>query len=134
MSKSKVIDVVAAVIVKEGKVFATQRGPGMLLPGKWEFPGGKVEDGEQGEIALRREIQEELQCRIDVGDKVTTTEYLYDFGTIRLTSFWAKLIDEWPVLTEHQESRWLSSAGLHSVEWAPADLPAVDIVAERLNR
>lgn len=134
VSSPKVIQVVAAVIVEDGKIFATQRGPGMKLPGMWEFPGGKIEAGESAKTALRREIQEELECAIEIGEEVTTTEYEYDFGIVRLTSLWASLVDARPTLTEHQEARWLNSNELFSVEWAPADVPAIEIVARSLQR
>lgn len=127
------LPVVCAVIVDRGRVFATQRGPGKLLAGSWEFPGGKVEDGESAEDALVREIAEELGCAITVGEKITTTVHAYDFGTIALTSFWATLIGARPHLTEHSDARWLSVDELDSVEWAPADVPAVGVIRRSLR-
>lgn len=94
----------------------------------WEFPGGKVEPGESPRDALVREIEEELCCEVVVGQEVTTTTYLYDFGTVTLTTFWCELVSGTPILTEHSAVRWLLPAELDGIEWAPADLPAVEII------
>ncbi|MGB3733277.1 (deoxy)nucleoside triphosphate pyrophosphohydrolase [Microbacterium sp.] len=119
------INVVGAAIVRDGTILSAQRSPSMSLPGKWEFPGGKIETGETPEQALRRELEEELLCTIDVGEHVETTSYEYDFGIVTLTTFYAKLVNGEPHLTEHSEIRWIPTAELDSVEWAPADVPAV---------
>lgn len=133
----KIIHVVGAVITESRDncphIFATRRGPGKPMAGYWEFPGGKIESGETVRGALVREIQEELGCTISVGDEVTITEYTYDFGTIRLTTHWSTLADGRPTLTEHSEARWLSAEDLESVEWAPADIPAVKLIIEQLS-
>ncbi len=92
-----VIEVVGAVIVKDGKVLCAQRGDIGKLPLKWEFPGGKVEPSESPRQALEREIQEELECKIDVEDEITTTVHEYDFATISLTTFFCTLVDGVPV-------------------------------------
>jgi len=133
MSSVKEIDVVGAVIVRDERVLCVQRGPGGALAGKWEFPGGKVEQGEDEATALGREIEEELLCRVRVGGKVTTTSHAYDFGTIRLTTYYCELVDGAPVITEHAQMIWLPSHRLSALDWAPADIPAVFEVARHLG-
>lgn len=119
------IEVVGAVIVRGGLVLCVQRGPGGSLPGLWEFPGGKVESGEGAACALEREIEEELRCRLNVGSPVTTTAHEYEFGTVRLTTFYCELAEGEPELTEHTALQWLAPEDLDDLEWAPADVPAV---------
>lgn len=97
----------------------------------WEFPGGKIEPGETPRDALIREIDEELRCKVVVGDEVTTTTHDYDFGRVTLTTFWCELVGGEPSLTEHAAVRWLSPEDLHLLEWAPADIPAVAMIAKR---
>ena len=126
------INVVGAVVVRGGLVYCVQRGPDGSLPGMWEFPGGKVEPGEDGPTALRREIHEELGCHVEVGEEVTTTVYPYVFATVRLTTYYCALTDGEPKLTEHAAERWLECDRLSELEWAPADVPAVDQIIERL--
>ena len=119
------IEVVGAVIVRDGLIFCVQRGSDGSLPGMWEFPGGKIERGETAAAALEREIQEELRCRVSVGDPVTTTTHNYEFGTVRLTTYYCQLVDGNPELTEHADLRWLAPHELDDLSWAPADVPAV---------
>jgi 8-oxo-dGTP diphosphatase len=121
----KQINVVGAVIVKDGEILCAQRGGSGSLAGMWEFPGGKVEAGETPQEALLREIDEELLCEVLVGDHVETTAYDYDFGVVTLTTFYCELVSGTPSLTEHAAVRWLSPADLHLLQWAPADIPAV---------
>lgn len=121
----KQIDVVGAVIVKDGAVLCARRGPGGEMAGMWEFPGGKIEPGETPQQALVREIQEELGCVVTVGDEVECTVHEYDFAVVRLTSFYCEIATGVPALTEHAELQWLPPQSLHSLEWAPADIPAV---------
>lgn len=121
----KQINVVGAVIVDDGKVLCAQRGPG-ALSGMWEFPGGKIEAGETPREALEREITEELHCTVKVGDEVAATTYDYPFGIVTLTTFYCDLIDGTPTLTEHSEVRWEQPADMHLLDWAPADIPAVE--------
>ena len=126
----KHINVVGAVILNDGKVFCAQRGAGKVLAYKWEFPGGKVEDNETPQSALKREVMEELNCQIEVGKKVEDTIYNYYFGTIRLHTFYCKLIAGVPQLTEHISHKWLNPKELLRLEWAPADIPAVEKIIE----
>jgi 8-oxo-dGTP diphosphatase len=124
----KEINVVGAIVVQGTKVLAAQRSPTMSLPGMWEFPGGKVEAGESPREALVRELQEELLCTAEIGDEVACTRHEYDFGFVTLTTFYSRLFDGEPRLTEHSEIRWIEATDLNSVEWAPADIPAVEQV------
>lgn len=126
----KQINVVGAVIIKDDLVLCAQRGPHGALSGMWEFPGGKIEPGETPRDALIREIDEELNCKVLVGDEVTSTRYEYDFGTVTLTTFYCELIDGTPALTEHAEVRWLAPNDLDQLDWAPADIPAVDLIQQ----
>lgn len=129
---SKRIDVVGAVIVKNGKVLAVQRGPDKALPGMWEFPGGKIEPAETPEEALSRELSEELLCDAEVGEFITTTAYDYPFGTVVLSTYFCELGALEPRLTEHADLLWMDPAELHSLDWAPADIPAVELIQEKL--
>ena len=127
------IEVVGAVIVSEGQVLCTQRGGDGPLSGLWEFPGGKVEAGEAPNEALAREIHEELRCQIRVGEKVTATRHEYAFGTVNLTTFYCTLGEGQPSLTEHTQMRWLAPSDLRTLDWAPADVPAVRLIEEFLD-
>lgn len=129
----KVINVVGAAIVRDGKVLCARRGPGKSLAGYWEFPGGKIEPHETARQALHREIEEELLCEVDVAGEVCTSEYAYDFGTVRLTTFVCHLLDgsEVPHLTEHTEIRWLEPTAMPELDWAPVDREAVGIIARK---
>lgn len=123
------IEVVGAVIVRDGRVLCARRGPGGATGGLWEFPGGKIEPGEAPEAALAREIHEELGCHVRVGEPVTTTRHEYDALVVVLSTYWCELVDGVPAPTEHEELVWLAPAELDGLEWAPADLPAVALVA-----
>lgn len=118
------IEVVGAVVVDDLRVLCTQRGTGSLA-GHWEFPGGKLEPGEAPEVALAREIHEELGCVVEVGAKVVTTEHEYDFAVVVLTTYYCRLVAGEPKLTEHTASAWLHPDELDNLRWAPADIPAV---------
>ncbi|WP_405219131.1 (deoxy)nucleoside triphosphate pyrophosphohydrolase [Agrococcus sp. Ld7] len=129
----KQINVVGAVIVRDGEILCVQRGPG-TLQGMWEFPGGKIEPGETPQDALEREIDEELRCRVEVGDHVETTTHEYDFGVVMLTTFYCYLIAGEPKLTEHSAVMWRAPHDLETLEWAPADVPAVRRIRSNFTR
>ena len=122
----KTIHVVGAVIEKDGKILCAQRNSNQTLPLKWEFPGGKIESGETPQKALRREIQEEMQCEIEIGNQIEDTLYEYDFAIVHLTTFYCRLTRGTPVLTEHAAIEWLGRDELASLDWAPADVPAIE--------
>ena len=124
----KTINVVAAVIMKEGKVFATQRGYGEFKDG-WEFPGGKVEAGESPEEALRREIREELEVEVNVGDLIDTIEYDYPAFHLSMKCYACTIAGGSPHLLEHEAARWLSADQLDAVAWLPADITLIPKIA-----
>ncbi|MBB5180266.1 8-oxo-dGTP diphosphatase [Planomicrobium koreense] len=125
----KNIHVVGAVITDGEKILCAQRGTEKALPKLWEFPGGKIEENESPQEALRREIKEEIHCEIEIGKQVEHTVYEYDFGIVHLTTFYCKLLEGTPVLTEHMAIEWLKPNELEQVEWAPADIPAIEKIA-----
>ncbi|WIM68594.1 (deoxy)nucleoside triphosphate pyrophosphohydrolase [Corynebacterium breve] len=126
---TKHIEVTGAVFVRNGYVFAAQRGPDKNMAGKWEFPGGKIERGETPQESLARELKEELLIDATVGEHITTTSYEYDFGVVNLATYYCTAkTDAEPVLTEHSEVRWVPVAELDQLDWAPADIPAVKLI------
>ncbi len=127
----KTIHVVAAVIWHENKIFATQRGYGEFKDG-WEFPGGKVEPGETEQEALVREIREELDTVIEVGEQIARVEYDYPTFHLSMNCFWAEVVSGDLVLKEHEAARWLSKEDLYSVKWLPADLELVGMIEKKL--
>lgn len=128
----KTINVVAAVIFKDDKVFATQRGYGEFKDG-WEFPGGKVESGESPEEALRREIREELEVDINVGDLIETIEYDYPAFHLSMKCFACTIAGGSPHLLEHEAAKWLTSKQLGSVDWLPADVTLIPKIETMLE-
>ena len=127
----KTIRVVAAVIRKGDKIFATQRGYGDLKGG-WEFPGGKIEDGETPQEALKREIEEELDTEILVGELIDTIEYDYPTFHLSMDCFWCEIVEGRLVLKEHEAARWLDRKTMDDVEWLPADVTLVGKIKETL--
>ena len=121
----KTVKVVAAIIISDGKVFATQRGYGQWQ-GWWEFPGGKIEAGECPQEALVREIREELEAEIQVGELIETIEWDYPDFHLTMHCFVCSLVSESMHLNEHEDSAWLTRDTLHSVRWLPADKGLVD--------
>lgn len=121
----KTIEVVAAIIVRGQKVFATQRGYGEWKDW-WEFPGGKIEAGECQQEALVREIREELDAEIEVGELIETIEWDYPDFHLTMHCFVCSLVSESMHLNEHKDSAWLTRDTLHSVKWLPADKGLVD--------
>ncbi|MDV6379134.1 (deoxy)nucleoside triphosphate pyrophosphohydrolase [Sporosarcina sp. GW1-11] len=128
----KSVHVVGAVIENdEGEILSALRSPTMTLPNYWEFPGGKIEQGETPEEALQREIQEELECVIQVREAVEDTTYEYEKVIVRLETFMAKIVEGTPIATEHAELRWIPREQLAGLDWAPADIPAIEKLAKR---
>ena len=121
----KTIEVVAAIIRKDDKIFATQRGAGEFKGG-WEFPGGKMELGETAEEALIREIKEELDTLIEVGELVETVQYDYPNFHLTMHCFICKLVSGELILKEHTDAKWLDKNELNSVAWLPADLELIE--------
>lgn len=128
---AKKIEVVGAVLINEDRVFAAKRGPGKSMAGYWEFPGGKVEADETPEEALARELREELKVDVTVGEFIVTATHEAGTAVIELSTYLCTIIEGVPVLTEHEEFRWLPVSELSDVEWAPADIPTVELLRER---
>lgn len=131
--RRKHIEVVAAIIKKNNTILATQRGYGDLKDG-WEFPGGKVEPGEAHEVALKREIHEELEAEITVLEHIITVEYKgYEKFDLTMHCYLCSLVKDSDItLLEHEAAKWLSKDTLYTVDWLPADIEAVDAISKRL--
>jgi 8-oxo-dGTP diphosphatase len=131
----KTVKVVAAVIcdslLEKKSIFATAKGYGEFK-GKWEFPGGKIEAGETPEQALAREILEELDISITIGDLITTIEYDYPDFHLSMDCFWCEILEGEPKLLEAEDAKWLSKADLYSVEWLPADITLIEEIEQQM--
>ena len=132
----KIVRVVAAVIKAvnekgEPIIFATQRGYGEFKGG-WEFPGGKIESGETLQEALKREIMEELETEVAVGELIDTVEYDYPEFHLSMDCFWCEIVNGDLVLKEHEAARWLTRELLYDVEWLPADVTLIEKVRKSL--
>ena len=129
----KTVKVVAAIIHRDGKIFATARGYGDFKGG-WEFPGGKIEPGETPEEALRREILEELDTEIRVEELIDTIEYDYPTFHLSMECFWCSIVRGDLILNEAEAARWLTREELWSVAWLPADETIIGEVGERMRQ
>jgi len=133
MEVRKTINVVAAIIHNaEGRIFATQRGYGEYR-GWWEFPGGKTEEAELPQEALKREIREELDTEIEVGELLTTVEYDYPKFHLSMQCFLCTVISGNLTLLEHEAAQWLLQSEFDSVQWLPADLEVVKMLNSRID-
>ena len=128
----KIIEVVAAIIIKDDQVFATQRGYGEFQ-GWWEFPGGKMEAGESPQEALKREIREELDADVLVKELLETVEWDYPNFHLTMHCFICNLLSESLHLNEHEAATWLNLENLRSVQWLPADEILLDKIAKYLK-
>ncbi len=129
--QKKTIHVVAAIIRKDDKVFATQRGYGSYKDW-WEFPGGKIETGETPEEALTREIREELETGISIDEYLTTVEYEYPEFHLSMACYWCSVKEGQLTLLEHEASRWLPLGHLRQVNWLPADVLVIDEIEKTI--
>lgn len=129
----KHVEVVAAVIIRENKVFCAQRKDAGETARKWEFPGGKIEKDESHQTALQREIREELDTEINVGNFIITVKHQYKTFSLTMHAYEATIISGDLVLTEHLAFLWLSRSEIDSVDWAAADIPIVQKVTSLLS-
>ena len=125
----KTVRVVAAIIIHNNKVFATQRGYGEFKDG-WEFPGGKIETGETPEEALVREVKEGLDTEVEVRELMDTVEYDYPTFHLSMDCFICRILSGNLVLKEHEDAKWLTREQLDSVDWLPADLGLISKIKE----
>lgn len=127
----KTVKVVAAMITYNNRIFATQRGYGDFKDG-WEFPGGKIEPGETPQQALAREIKEELDTEIEVGDYLETVEYDYPTFHLSMDCFFCTIKSGELVLKEHEAAKWLTAETLDSVDWLPADRGLIETIKRNI--
>lgn len=129
----KTIRVIAAVIRSEDKIFATARGYGEFK-GQWEFSGGKFEQGETPEEALVREIKEELEIEIKVGEIIHTIEYDYPTFHLSMDCFWGEIIKGDLILKEAEDARWLTMDQIYDVKWLPTDIILIDLIKKQMSK
>lgn len=127
MEQRESIEVVAAIIQRSNRIFATQRGYGEWKDW-WEFPGGKIEKNENPQEALKREIREELAADVEVGDLITTVEYDYPKFHLSMQCYVCSLVSDKLSLLEHEAAQWLSKEELDSVNWLPADMEVIPVI------
>ena len=127
----KTVKVVAAIIRNKDQILATQRGYGEFKDG-WEFPGGKVEEGESPECALIREIREELDIEISVGEEIDCIEFDYPTFHLSMNCYWAEVISGDLILKEHEAARWPTKEELDDVDWLPADLELIEKIKAKM--
>ena len=130
--RMKSIRVSAAVIHRDGKIFATQRGYGEYK-GKWEFPGGKREEGESGEEALYREIIEELDSKVKIEKLICTTDYDYPTFHLTMDVYLASLVEGKLTLLEHEDAKWVSLDSIDDLDWLPADWSVIDEIKKHFS-
>ena len=128
----KSIRVSAAVIHRDGKIFATKRGYGEYK-GKWEFPGGKREEGESGEEALYREIREELDSKVKIDKLICTTDYDYPTFHLTMDVYLSTLIEGKLTLLEHEDAKWVSLDSIDNLDWLPADWSVIDEIKKHFS-
>lgn len=127
----KNIYVVGAALIEDGKLLVTKRNSDRILGDLWEFPGGKIEQGELPQESLKRELKEEFNDEIIVGDKVTeTASYEYEFGTVHLTVYYAKFLSKNFDLIAHSKVKWIDLAEALDLNWAPADIPVAQAISK----
>ena len=130
--RMKSIRASAAVIHRDGKIFATQRGYGEYK-GKWEFPGGKREEGESGEEALEREIREELDSKVKIEKLICTTDYDYPTFHLTMDVYLSTLIEGKLTLLEHEDAQWVSLDSIDDLDWLPADCSVIDEIKKHFS-
>lgn len=134
MKTVKVVVAIIKAVNENGEtiIFATQRGYGDFKGG-WEFPGGKIESGETPQEALKREIIEELDTEVSVGELMDTVEYNYPQFHLSMDCFWCQIVRGNLVLKEHEAARWLTKDELNNVEWLPADITLIEKIRNLLS-
>jgi mutator protein MutT len=133
-SSAEPLHVVAGLLLRDGRVLVARRGPGMALAGAWEFPGGKVEAGETPRAALERELREELAIETRTGERLAVSEFAGNGRPIRLEGWCSRLLSGEPVAREHDALAWLRPGEVDRALLAPADLPLLDALIERVRR
>ncbi len=128
------LDVTCAIIQRrDGKILAAQRSRNSHLPLKWEFPGGKIDEGEDPEACIVRELEEELGITVRVVDRLAPNIHHYDEKSVRLIPFWCDILRGRPTSLEHEQIAWVTVDGLDALDWCEADLPIVTSVVRRAS-